>query len=95
MAELMNLLMEDGSRCFAFEPEAGVWDVAAHVRGLPGAVVTKHDAFPAVGQAWMDFDFSGHTFSIEIDEMACSLYVRDPSCSDEILLQVRQAILSP
>ena len=89
MAKLLDIRQPDGTRCFAFEPEAGLWDVPALVRKLEGAVVTRSAQFATTGQARVEFNYAGQVFAVEIDECACSLLVQDPACADDILLLVR------
>jgi hypothetical protein len=59
-----DLRMRDGSRHFAALPETRDWyAVRDHVRWLPGAELTGF-LCDGVTEAWIDFRFRGHRFSI-------------------------------
>ncbi|MCI0581186.1 MAG: hypothetical protein L0332_07410 [Chloroflexi bacterium] len=86
--QILNLTMHDGSRRFGDLPQSALWyAVRDHVGRLPGAkltgFVTDH-----VTEAWIDFTYQGHTFSINDQFGEYWFFVRDPGCPDDILLAV-------
>ena len=83
-----DLRMHDGSRHFADLPQVASWyDVRDHVRSLAGAeltgFVTDH-----MTEAWVDFSFAGHSFSINDQHGKYWFFVRDPGCPEDVLLTV-------
>jgi hypothetical protein len=90
---LFDMGMPDGSRHFgalaecsdASHPE---WErIRDAVPRLSGAhlsgFVTDH-----VTEAWIDFDFRSHRFSINNQNGEWWFFVDDPTCADEVLLAV-------
>ncbi len=82
--------MSDGCRHFAELPETVFFDVLReYAATLEGSSET---AFVTdwVTEVWLDFDFSGHKFSINNQMGEYWFFVQDPDCSDEILGKVRE-----
>ena len=89
---LFDLRMADGSRHFGAFPERGGavpdWDVLrAAIATLVGALatgfVTDH-----VTEAWIDFTFAGHTFSLNNQNGDWWCFVQDPAAPDGVLRTV-------
>ena len=89
MAEqLLNLIMRDGSRHFGDLPQTKLWhEVRDHVGQLHRAVLTQFVA-DHVTEAWIDFTYKGHAFSINDQFGDYWFFVRDPQCPDETLREV-------
>jgi hypothetical protein len=85
---LINMSMCDGSRHFGDLPQTAMWsDVCEHVRKLPGADLTGFVS-DFITEAWIDFTYKGHEFSINDQYGDYWFFVRDPACPDETLLDV-------
>jgi hypothetical protein len=87
-ARLTNLRMTDGSRLFATLPMTVLWDrVHDHVAKLEGA---DQSGFlcDGVTEAWIDFRYCNHAFTINDQFDEYWLFVDDPACPDEILFSV-------
>jgi hypothetical protein len=75
----------DGSRLFARLPQAVLWHrLRDHVAELPGAVVTAF-VTDDVTEAWIDFTYRGHSFSVNDQFGEYWFFVRDPGCPESIL----------
>ena len=86
--ELFNMKMNDGSRHFVDMPEVVFFDeVADHVEELEDAEITEFIT-DGVLEMWLDFDYRGHKFSVNNQYGDYWFFVEDPSCPDEILLEV-------
>ncbi|HQU83801.1 MAG TPA: hypothetical protein PKY59_11775 [Pyrinomonadaceae bacterium] len=86
--DLLEMRMNDGSRHFADLPEAVFFDeFADHVEKLEGAEITEFIT-DGVVEMWLDFDYRGHKFSVNNQFGDYWFFVRDPNCSDEILLEI-------
>jgi len=91
--DIIDMRMHDGSRHFGGLPETydahrPQWDVLRdHVAVLEGAVLTGF-VTDNVTEAWIDFDFRGHGFSINNQHGEWWFFVADPACPDEILERV-------
>lgn len=88
MRRLLMMIMHDGSRHFGSVPQVADWyAVRDHVSRLPGAqltgFVTDH-----VTEAWIDFSYAGHRFSINDQFGDYWFFVDDPTCPDAILQQM-------
>ena len=84
-AELLNIIMHDGSRNFGDLPESIDWyRLRNHIRRLDGAQVTRFIT-DDITEAWIDFDYRGHEFSINNQFGNYWFFVANPQCSDEIL----------
>lgn len=89
MPEIFDYRMNDGSRNFTDFPVIRDWyDVRDHVRLLPGAVLTGF-VTDNVTEAWIDFTYRGHCFSINDQYGDYWFFVNDPDCPEEILKEVR------
>lgn len=87
-AQLYSMIMNDGSRHFGGLPQTKLWyEVRDHTEKLAGAkltgFITDH-----VTEAWIDFEYREHTFSINDQYGEYWFFVADPACPDEILAQV-------
>ena len=89
MTELLyNLIMHDGSRHFGDLPQTALWyDVRDHVARLAGATLTGF-VTDDVTEAWIDFTYRGHAFSINDQFGDYWFFVNDPNCPAEILCEV-------
>ncbi len=93
MHELFDLRMADGSRHFGDLPESydanrPQWDdIKAHVARLSGAVLTSF-VTDEVTEAWIEFRFADHAFSINNQQGWWWFFVKDASCPDRVLQQV-------
>jgi hypothetical protein len=82
--------MNDGSRHFAGLPETYAverpqWEeIREHVARLDGAVLTGF-VTDHVTEAWIDFTFRDHAFSMNNQCGEWWFFVGDPSCAEEIL----------
>lgn len=84
----MNLPMHDGSRQFGSLPQKVLWHgVRDHVARLRGAAVTKF-LCDDVTEAWVDFSYGGHAFTINDQFGEYLFFVDDPACPDEVLVAV-------
>jgi hypothetical protein len=87
---IYDMRMNDGSRHFAGLPETYCvarpqWeDIRDHVPQLEGAVLTGY-ATDQVTEAWIDFTFCGHAFSMNNQNGEWWFFVTDPACAAEIL----------
>lgn len=85
---LLNLTMHDGSRQFAALPESVSWSrLSAHLSQLAGAHVTNCIT-AGVTEAWIDFTYRGHIFTVNNPFGEFWFFVSDPRCADEILAAV-------
>jgi hypothetical protein len=100
---LFDTRMADGSRHFGDLPETydaarpewhRIRDAVPHLAGAELTGFVTDD----VTEAWIDFAFRGHAFSINDQHGDWWFFVRDPSCPDDVLLEVLdhfEAVLSP
>ena len=85
MVDLLNWPMHDGSRQFGELPQVAVWHAMRdHVLRLPGAAVTGF-LFDTITEAWIDFTYAGHKFSVSDQFGAYLFFVADPTCPDDLL----------
>jgi hypothetical protein len=83
--ELLNIKMNDGSRQFGDLPQTVSWyRLRNHIKKLKGAKVTCF-LTDHVTEAWIDFSYRGHCFTVNDQFGAYWFFVDDPSCPDEIL----------
>jgi hypothetical protein len=88
MTTLLYHTMHDGSRQFAALPESQPWTTLRdHLVRLPGAQITDF-LTDGVTEAWIDFCYRGHAFTINNQYGEFWFFVRDPHCADEILVEV-------
>ncbi len=85
---LYDLIMPDGSRHFGDLPQTMLWyAVRDHVEQLPGATLTGF-VTDDVTEAWIDFSYQGHAFSINDQLGDYWFFVNDPACPDSLLRDV-------
>jgi hypothetical protein len=85
---LINQIMHDGSRHFGDLPQTALWyDVHDRVAGLPGAALTGF-VTDDVTEAWINFSYQGHAFSINDQFGDYWFFVNQPDCPDDILSDV-------
>lgn len=81
--------MHDRSRHFAFLPQTVSWyGLREHIATLDGAVITDL-VTDAVIEAWIDFTYRGHKFTINNQSGDWWFFVNDPSCPDSTLSELR------
>jgi hypothetical protein len=84
-AELLNIIMKDKSRHFGALPQTILWHrLSDHINNLAGAKVT-HFITDEITEAWLDFSFCGHRFSVNDQFGEYWFFVDNPKCSDQIL----------
>lgn len=85
---LINLIMHDGSRHFGDLPQTVDWyAVRDHVARLPGAALSGF-VTDDITEAWIDFNYRQHDFSINNQFGDYWFFVNDPACPAEILREV-------
>ena len=88
MAGIIDHRASDGSRQFAELPQTLLWyDVRDHIPQLDGAKLTAF-VCDGITEAWIDFEYCGHKFSINDQFGQYWFFVTDPSCPDLVLLEV-------
>lgn len=88
ISDLLETKMQDGSRHFVDMPEVVFFDeLADHVEELEDAEITEF-LTNGVVEMWLDFEFSGHKFSVTNQMGDYWFFVQDAECPDEILLEV-------
>jgi uncharacterized protein (DUF1778 family) len=88
MRELLDLRMRDGSRQFGELRQTVLWHVVRdHVARLSGATLTAFIC-DEVTEAWIDFTYEEHTFSINDQMGEYWFFVDDPQCPDAALHRV-------
>ena len=86
--KLLSIEMNDGSRHFGELPQTKMWyGVRDHIKKLDGAEVTNFIT-DHVTEAWIDFSYRHHRFSINDQFGAYWFFVNDLTCPDEILEEV-------
>ena len=84
------MIMNDGSRHFGELPQLISWyELRDHLRQMNGVLITQF-LTDHVTEAWIDFSYRGHEFSVNDQLGAYWFFVRDPNCPDENL----EAVLS-
>jgi hypothetical protein len=84
-AELLNIIMNDGSRHFGDLPQTILWhELRDRIDGLKGAKVTNFIT-DNITEAWIDFSYGGQQFSINDQFGEYWFFVEDPKCPDSIL----------
>ena len=82
------MIMHDGSRHFGELPQTVLWDqLRIHLERMEGANVTNYIT-DNVTEAWIDFTFRGHHFSVNDQHGSYWFFVEDPHCPDDILIAV-------
>ena len=85
---LFDFRMRDGSRNFADLPEIVFFDtLRTHARKLAGVSETGF-LTDWVTEVWLDLEFRGHRFSINNQLGNYWLFVEDPRCPDDILIEL-------
>ena len=85
MPEIYDMRMRDGSRHFASLAEAGSWHALhEHVMRLEGVSDTNMIT-DEVTEAWIDFRYRGHEFSVNNQCGEYWFFVEDPACPEEVL----------
>jgi len=88
ISDLFEIKMSDGSRHFVDMPEVVFFDeLADHVEELEGAEIIEF-LTNGVVEMWLDFEFSGHKFSVTNQMGDYWFFVEDAECPDEILLEI-------
>lgn len=87
-SKIFSFIMPDGSRNFADWPETFSWEILReYLTNLDGIEIngflTDH-----VTEAWIDFSYRGHKFSINNQNGNYLFFVDNPNCADEILLEI-------
>ena len=86
--ELYSITMNDGSRQFGALPQAVLWEeLRDHIQGLDGATATDFIT-DYVTEAWIDFSYRGHRFSVNDQFGEYWFFVENPNCPDDILKAV-------
>ena len=85
---LLNHRAADGSRHFGELPQSRLWhEVKDYVSRLTGACLADF-CCDGVTEAWIDFDYAGHRFTINDQFGDYWFFVKDPACPDDVLLAV-------
>ena len=93
MPRIFDSRMADGSRHFGSLPESfdasgPEWHrLRAHVATLDGAEV-RGFVTDDVTEAWIDFAYAGHAFSLNNQQGEWWFFVADPACPDALLARV-------
>ena len=85
MPAIYDIRMHDGSRHFAALPTTRSWfRLYRHIRKLKGVsgmdILTDY-----VTEAWLDFSYREHAFSVNDQWGEYWLFVKDPACPEEVL----------
>jgi len=93
--KLLNIEIHDGSRHFGDLPQTILWyGLRKHIKKLDGAKITDF-VTDHVTEAWIDFSYREHQFSINDQLGAYWFFVHDPRCSDKILEEVLSHCAEP
>jgi len=81
----VDLRLHDGSRHFISLPErVSGRELRNHIERLNGARIT--DAITeSIMEAWIDFEYAGHSFAVYNHYAEWWFSVNDPNCPDETL----------
>lgn len=86
--DLLDMRMHDGSRHFGGVPQTVLWyEMRDAVGTLPGASLAGF-VTDGVTEAWIDFTYANHHFSINDQFGEYWFFVDDPACPDGILIRV-------
>lgn len=86
--QLTDVRMKDGSRRFGTLPMTVLWHtVRDHVARLRGANLSDF-VCDGMTEAWIDFRYCSHNFTINDQFGEYWLFVNDPACPDQILIDV-------
>ncbi len=86
MPKLIDIRMADGSRHFADAGFVAPVLLVAHLRRVPGLTVT--DVLDTPVEAWIDFTYRGHRFTMNNPLNEYSVFVEDPACPEAVLSEV-------
>ncbi len=87
---LINVRMHDGSRHFLSLPQSRSWyAVRDYVAKLDSAILTDF-LCDEVTEAWIDFTFAHHTFTINNQFGEYWFFVKDCECPDSVLQSVAE-----
>jgi hypothetical protein len=88
MVHLIDHRMQDGSRYFVALPQnASCYEVRDYVATIPGSQLTGF-LCDDVTEAWIDFRYQRHRFTINDQLGEYWFFVEDPDCPDDILEDV-------
>ena len=88
MQRIFSMIMHDGSRHFGGLPQTVLWEeMRDHIATLPGATITGF-VCDYVTEAWIDFTYAGHSFSVNDQYGDYWFFVDDPACPDHVLVDV-------
>jgi hypothetical protein len=80
--------MRDGSSHFGDLPQTILWyELRDHIKKLNGAEITDFIT-DGVTEAWIDFSYRGHHFSVNDQFGTYWFFVNDRTCPYEILEEV-------
>ena len=80
--------MCDGSRQFGDLPHTVSWyKLRNHIEKLRGAVITGF-LTDDITEAWIDFSYSSHSFSLNNQLGDYWFFVDNPQCPDDVLQKV-------
>jgi hypothetical protein len=86
--KLYDMIMNDGSRHFGDLPQTVSWyALRDHIANITGAEVTGF-VTDHITEAWIDFTYNGHSFSVNDQYGDYWFFVDDPACPDDILQEV-------
>jgi hypothetical protein len=87
---LLNSRMADGSRHFASLPEKRSWRALRnHLGRLPGVTLGEFVTDNVI-EAWIDFRYGGHEFTVNNQFGEYWFFVSDPACPESVLDRVRE-----
>ncbi|HRH38060.1 MAG TPA: hypothetical protein PK760_06930 [Flavobacteriales bacterium] len=85
---LPDIRMHNGNRHFASLPQTVMWyGLRDHLAKLAGARVTRF-LTDDITEAWIDFTFRGHAFTVNDQFGEYWFFVDDPTCPDQVLNEV-------
>jgi len=88
MAKIYTMIMHDGSRHFASLPETIGWGALCdHIALLSGTEISGL-VTDFVTEAWIDFKYREHKFSVNNQYGDYWFFVEDVDCPEEILAEV-------
>jgi hypothetical protein len=86
--KLLDRRAHDGSRIFAELPQSLLWQTGRdHALRLDGARIGEFIT-DGVTEAWIDFTYAGHAFTINDQFGEYRFFVKDPACGDAVLSAV-------
>lgn len=86
--QLMDFRAHDCSRQFAELPQTVLWHALhKHIKRLRGVKMTGFIS-DGITEAWIDFEFQGHFFTVNDQFGEYWFFVKDPACPDAILARI-------